>query len=399
MPGKVNPSVPEMVNQVCFQVIGCDTTVCAAAEAGQLELNVMMPVIAWNALHASTILRNAMTALATRCVDGIEADRRALPRAARSQHRGGHRAQPLHRLRRRRRRSPRSRCGPASRFARSCSTRGLLDRSRPRIACSRASAMTEPGVAGETEPSMRRRPLVICRACAARWRSRRLRSLARRSRPHRRGTGSSSRPRTSACSKRPTAPRGRSRIRSWTRSASPTARTSPTSAPAPAGSPSRLARRVGPERRRLRAGRAAADARGDSPARAARGAAERADRARPRQLAQPAARTRSTRCSSWTPIRRCRCPSGSRFLRISPSALKPNGRIGIVNYKLGGGGPGPDDPGLRVPRASVERDAARGRTQGESVGKPALPVPAGAGPIVEFQPMLMRQSDRPRWWT
>ena len=74
MPGKVNPSVPEMVNQVCFQVIGCDTTVCAAAEAGQLELNVMMPVIAWNALHASTILCNAMTAFKTHCVDGIEAD-------------------------------------------------------------------------------------------------------------------------------------------------------------------------------------------------------------------------------------------------------------------------------------------------------------------------------------
>ena len=74
MPGKVNPSVPEMVNQVCFQVIGCDTTVCVAAEAGQLELNVMMPVIAWNALHASTILRTAMQALTTHCVDGIEAD-------------------------------------------------------------------------------------------------------------------------------------------------------------------------------------------------------------------------------------------------------------------------------------------------------------------------------------
>jgi aspartate ammonia-lyase len=74
MPGKVNPSVPEMVNQVCFQVIGCDTTVCAAAEAGQLELNVMMPVIAWNALHASTILRNAMDALRVLTVAGIEAD-------------------------------------------------------------------------------------------------------------------------------------------------------------------------------------------------------------------------------------------------------------------------------------------------------------------------------------
>jgi aspartate ammonia-lyase len=49
-------------------------TVCVAAEAGQLELNVMMPVIAWNALHASTILRQAMQALRTRCVDGIVAD-------------------------------------------------------------------------------------------------------------------------------------------------------------------------------------------------------------------------------------------------------------------------------------------------------------------------------------
>ena len=74
MPGKVNPSIPEMVNQVCFQVIGCDTTVCVAAEAGQLELNVMMPVIAWNALHASTILERAMTAFRARCVEGIEAD-------------------------------------------------------------------------------------------------------------------------------------------------------------------------------------------------------------------------------------------------------------------------------------------------------------------------------------
>src|SRR5204862_1720329 len=69
MPGKVNPSVPEMVNQVCFQVMGCDLTIATACEAGQLELNVMMPVIAWNALHASTILRAAMTTLAARTVD------------------------------------------------------------------------------------------------------------------------------------------------------------------------------------------------------------------------------------------------------------------------------------------------------------------------------------------
>src|SRR5207248_1257775 len=74
MPGKVNPSVPEMVNQVCFQVMGCDLTIAIASEAGQLELNVMMPVIAWNALHASTILRESMKVFRLRCVDGITAD-------------------------------------------------------------------------------------------------------------------------------------------------------------------------------------------------------------------------------------------------------------------------------------------------------------------------------------
>jgi aspartate ammonia-lyase len=74
MPGKVNPSVPEMVNQVCFQVFGCDTTIAMAAEAGQLELNVMMPVIAWNAIHASMILRESMKTLRIRTVDGIAAN-------------------------------------------------------------------------------------------------------------------------------------------------------------------------------------------------------------------------------------------------------------------------------------------------------------------------------------
>src|SRR5262249_60480846 len=63
MPGKVNPSIPEMVNQVVFQVIGCDTTICAAAEAGQFELNVMMPGIAWNGIHATKIVREGMEAL------------------------------------------------------------------------------------------------------------------------------------------------------------------------------------------------------------------------------------------------------------------------------------------------------------------------------------------------
>jgi fumarate hydratase class II/aspartate ammonia-lyase len=74
MPGKVNPSIPEMVNQVCFQVSGCDATILAAADAGQLELNVMMPVMAWNAIHATRILRQSMRVLQTRCVAGIRAD-------------------------------------------------------------------------------------------------------------------------------------------------------------------------------------------------------------------------------------------------------------------------------------------------------------------------------------
>jgi aspartate ammonia-lyase len=74
MPGKVNPSIPEMVNQVCFQVFGNDVTVTTAAEAGQLELNVMMPVIAHNLLFSTIILTNASRVLAERCVEGIEAD-------------------------------------------------------------------------------------------------------------------------------------------------------------------------------------------------------------------------------------------------------------------------------------------------------------------------------------
>lgn len=74
MPGKINPSIPEMVNQVCFQVIGCDLTVAMAAEHGQLELNVMMPVIAHNVLWSLRILTNAIASLAERCVRGIEAN-------------------------------------------------------------------------------------------------------------------------------------------------------------------------------------------------------------------------------------------------------------------------------------------------------------------------------------
>jgi len=74
MPGKVNPSIAEMVNQVCYQALGLDTTVALAAEAGQLELNVMMPVMAHNIVFLLIIVGNASAVLAERCVDGIQAD-------------------------------------------------------------------------------------------------------------------------------------------------------------------------------------------------------------------------------------------------------------------------------------------------------------------------------------
>jgi fumarate hydratase class II len=74
MPGKVNPSIAEMVNQVCYQVIGLDTTVAMAAEAGQLELNVMMPVMTHNIVFALILLASASRVFDERCVRGIEAD-------------------------------------------------------------------------------------------------------------------------------------------------------------------------------------------------------------------------------------------------------------------------------------------------------------------------------------
>ena len=74
MPGKVNPSMAEMLNMVCFQVIGNDLTVAMAVQAGQLELNVMMPVMAYNLHHSIEILKNALRAFIDRCVVGIVAD-------------------------------------------------------------------------------------------------------------------------------------------------------------------------------------------------------------------------------------------------------------------------------------------------------------------------------------
>jgi aspartate ammonia-lyase len=74
MPGKVNPVMAEVTDMVCFQVIGNDTAIMLAAQAGQLELNVMMPVIAFNLLMSLTILTNVLRVLRELCVEGITAD-------------------------------------------------------------------------------------------------------------------------------------------------------------------------------------------------------------------------------------------------------------------------------------------------------------------------------------
>ena len=74
MPGKVNPVIPEVANQVCFMVIGNDVTVSFAAEAGQLQLNVMEPVLAYALFNSMEMLGKAMRTLASKCVDGIVAN-------------------------------------------------------------------------------------------------------------------------------------------------------------------------------------------------------------------------------------------------------------------------------------------------------------------------------------
>ena len=75
MPGKVNPVIPEVVNQVSFQVIGCDMTITMASEGGQLQLNVFEPVIAFNLFYQMQIMENAYYTLAEKCVDGITANK------------------------------------------------------------------------------------------------------------------------------------------------------------------------------------------------------------------------------------------------------------------------------------------------------------------------------------
>jgi aspartate ammonia-lyase len=75
MPGKYNPVMAEMTSMVCFQVMGYDTAIALAAQAGQLELNVMMPLIAYNLIHSIEILGNTIDSLSKRCLSGITARR------------------------------------------------------------------------------------------------------------------------------------------------------------------------------------------------------------------------------------------------------------------------------------------------------------------------------------
>ncbi len=74
MPGKVNPVMAEMLNMVCSHVFGCDTTILHAAHGGQLDLNVMMPVIGYNVLLEIDILTGGMNSFRERCVEGLQAD-------------------------------------------------------------------------------------------------------------------------------------------------------------------------------------------------------------------------------------------------------------------------------------------------------------------------------------
>jgi aspartate ammonia-lyase len=74
MPGKVNPVIPEMVSQICYQIIGYDVTISMASEASELELNMAEPIIAYDLLHGLMIFKNACVTLMARCISGIKAN-------------------------------------------------------------------------------------------------------------------------------------------------------------------------------------------------------------------------------------------------------------------------------------------------------------------------------------
>jgi fumarate hydratase class II len=74
MPGKVNPVMAEMLNMAMFQVLGNDLTIVMAGQAGQLELNVMMPIIGYNLFQSMEIITNAVMAFSDKCIQGIRAN-------------------------------------------------------------------------------------------------------------------------------------------------------------------------------------------------------------------------------------------------------------------------------------------------------------------------------------
>ena len=148
MPGKVNPSVPEMVNQVCQQVWGCDATILAAcagrpARAERDDAGDRVE----RAARVDDPRATRCRCSPTRCVNGHPGRRGALPRAARSQHRGGDGAQPVHRLRRdRRHRQDRRQDRPLDRRHRPRARSCCRTISWPTILS--PEAMTSPGIPG-----------------------------------------------------------------------------------------------------------------------------------------------------------------------------------------------------------------------------------------------------------
>ncbi|MDE1768916.1 MAG: aspartate ammonia-lyase, partial [Candidatus Micrarchaeota archaeon] len=78
MPGKINPSMPEMLSMACLEAVGNDLTISSAAQSGQLELNVFMPIIAYKLLQSIEILSNAIDAFTVKCVVGIKANEKVL---------------------------------------------------------------------------------------------------------------------------------------------------------------------------------------------------------------------------------------------------------------------------------------------------------------------------------
>ena len=155
MPGKVNPVMVENLSMICYHVIGLDTAVAWATSRGQLELNVMMPIIAHEVLEALTILTTGCRNFARECVAGIEADVERVGVAARAVERDGDAAGALHRLRARRR----HRQGGGARRARPSASWSSRRASSPEdevTAILDPHELTEPGVAGgfRFEPKM-----------------------------------------------------------------------------------------------------------------------------------------------------------------------------------------------------------------------------------------------------